>query len=249
MKIYYLTLTPRIVHYNGFGVCNSKLKINKHVPLMMQICKESRAEASQIYRFSPTLSLTSCGQIQRAEVPRISFLEGETTFPFRYCGEQDMLLWTRYGSAKRTFDEDAARMLNPKTLLHVRKFAILINFWNKIVSDPQHHQAYAAIRKAPNLRMLALVDEQVPRSRRVYGKRLRIVNWDGPNVGTRRLIRWEKGVKKEGKEKVWRSWDDKILDKDEKKKVQWRLPDIRFARVILENGGKRKGKLRPVDEW
>jgi hypothetical protein len=253
MKIYHLTITPRLVHYNGIGAHTSRLKIRQPVPLMMKICQESRAEGQRVYRSSENAYYAECVRrfAEKDPFPRMSDFNYTGTWPANFSGEYDMLLWTRYWTVKKSFQEDAKRILQPETLQFVRKFAILINFWNIIVSDPRYHEVYSAFRNAPSLEMLCLVGEDVPDSRRTYGKQMKLKDFDGPECERKISVRWEKDVRAYGKEKVWKNWDSKILsDEQRARMVKWRTPDIRFARIMLERPNKRKVKgNRRLEEW
>jgi hypothetical protein len=246
MKIFRLTITPRIVHYNGFGAHVSRIKLNEKVPLIMQICQESRREALRLYRPSPGVDVD---RIERQNKLKVGELLGNSTFPVRFCGEEDLLLWTRYWPVKRTFENEAKRLLKPETLQYVRKFATLIDYWNRITSDPEYREMYAAIRRAPNLKMLCLVSEDVPRRRRVYKKQMKVKHWDGPDHIPRKLVRWEKEVRLLGKDTVWKDWDKKLLDEGERKRVTRGYPEIRFAKLTLDSHSKRKPKGPILEEW
>jgi hypothetical protein len=80
---------------------------------------------------------------------------------------------------------------------------------------------------------------------------MKLKYWDVPENGGRKLIRWEKDVNSRGIEKVWRDFDNKLLDKEDSQRVKCGFPEIRFAKVVLENQNKRKvkGQAQLVEEW
>jgi hypothetical protein len=131
----------------------------------------------------------------------------------------------------------------------VRIFAVLIDFWNRVLSDPKFHEGYEAVRRAPQLEMLVLVQEEGGterwRKRRTYGKRVVVEVWKGGGEAkkkdqtSRKMVRWEKEVRGKGAEVVWREWDGKILGRDNGRGE--RFPEIGFGKIVLMNRNARKG--------
>lgn len=92
-----------------------------------------------------------------------------------------------------------------------------------------------AIRKAPNLETLTLVDDYfVTRheySQSTYGRVMKLVD-RCPEENDMRTVRWEKELRKKGKEKLWRKWDINLTGSAGL--PRWKFPEIKFARAVLE---------------
>lgn len=124
----------------------------------------------------------------------------------------------------------------PGALAKVETFAILLNFWDRILSNPRFQDLYMVIRSAPRLRRFILVADDNDNQRKLCGKRMRL----GPvekAVGHR--MRWQKSVEKKGVRKIWEVWDRKWKNgkafKDSAIKVDFgRYPSIEFARICIE---------------
>ena len=212
LKIWHLTIQPRIVHWNVAGAKRSHVKIDRHPPVILQVCHESRREGLQIFN-----------------------INSKATRPFFFNPRADTLLWTRYPNCPRTVEENSERLLKSPILHNVRHIAILLKHWNMLLSQEGPKELYTAIRKASNLEVLTLVDDYFLRrtglSQVTHGREMRLLDIC-PEENDVRTVRWEKELRIQGKEKLWKKWDANLTDSQG---VPTRtFPEIRFARATVE---------------
>jgi hypothetical protein len=104
-----------------------------------------------------------------------------------------------------------------------------------LLSHEGPKEVYTAIRKAPKLEVLTLVDDYFLRrtgySQVTYERVMKLIDICLEEHEVRPL-RWEKELRNEGKKFLWRKWDVNLVDREGLPK--WKLPEIRFARVVLE---------------
>jgi hypothetical protein len=212
LKIWHLTIQPRIVHWNNVGAKRSYLRIDRQLPVILQVCHESRCEGLQIFDIDP-----------------------KATRPFSFNPKSDTLLWTRYPNCPKTVDEDAERLLKSPILRKVRHITILLKYWNRLLSQEGPKELYTAIRNAPNLEVLTLVDDYFLRrtgySQLTYGRVMRLLDIY-PEENDVRTVRWEKELRIQGKKTLWKKWDVNLTDSEGE--TRWKFPQIKFARVVIE---------------
>ena len=202
------------MHFNVFGPRRSNLKIDRQLPVILQVCYESRCEGLRIFDINPT-----------------------ATRPSYFNPSSDTLLWTRYPNCPKRIAQDVERLLNSSTLSRVRHLAIQDHYWNKLLSDEGPKVGYTSIRKAPNLQVLTLVDDYFVRRQTPYGlaqhacgMEMKLVDIPHDEFGVRKM-RWKMEVLRDGREKVWEGWDGNLTDMEG---LPRRVPEIRFARAVLE---------------
>ena len=104
-----------------------------------------------------------------------------------------------------------------------------------LLSQEGLKELYTAIRKAPSLEALTLVDDYFLRragySQLTYGREMRLLDIC-PEENDVRTVRWEKELRIQGKKTLWKKWDVNLTDFEGDSR--WRLPEIKFARAVLE---------------
>jgi hypothetical protein len=212
LQIWHLTIEPGLVHWNIVGAQRSGLKVDRRLPVISQVCRESRAEGLQIFNINP-----------------------QATLPFFFNVKADTLLRTRYPNCPRTVDQDAVRLFRYPLLKRVRHLAILLRYWNRLLTGEGTKELYTAIRRAKKLEVITLVDDYFMRrhgeSQLTQGRMMKLVDMSsgGDEV---RTVRREKHLRAVGIEKLWKQWDVNLISREG---VTYRkFPEVRFARSVIE---------------
>lgn len=104
-----------------------------------------------------------------------------------------------------------------------------------LISQESPKEVYTAIRKAPMLEVLTLVDDYFVRrpgySQLTYGREMKLLDIC-PEKNGARTVRWERELRVKGKEKLWKKWDVNLTDREGL--PRWKFPEIKFARVVVE---------------
>jgi hypothetical protein len=99
-------------------------------------------------------------------------------------------------------------------------------------------ELYTALRKAPNLEILTIVDDYFVRrtgySQLTYGRVMKLVDMS-PEENDVRTVRWEKEMRIQGslgEKRLWKKWDVNLTDSEGA--PRWKFPEIRFAKAVFE---------------
>jgi hypothetical protein len=193
---------PKLVHYNAYGARVSRISLDRSLPVLLRINLESRVEGLNIYKLSRSMR------------------------PIAFSREHDTLLWTRYRGAKDTFQDEARQLMKPGAFANVQRLAVLLAFWNVILSNPRYNDLYIAIRKERSLKQLVVVEDTSENT--LFRKTMSLV--DCTEVTIPKLKVWQRVIRRKGAEKLWSKWDmKKRLEVD---KVSG-SPEISFAKISL----------------
>jgi len=79
--------------------------------------------------------------------------------------------------------------------------------------------------------LVLVTDDVAQKEARMWGKTMTLVEYSpGESLLALKLVRWQREVRRDGKENAWEIWEEKNQMAGE----VTRFPDIKFARSVLD---------------